>query len=62
MSLSLREEQGAGSANKYATLQMAVRNSYNSLIAVLIFSKQVTADEVIAHGNKVMTEIEFEKE
>ena len=62
MSLSLREEQGAGSANKYATLQMAVRTSYNSLIAVLIFSNQVAADEVIAHGNKVMTEIEFEKE
>ena len=62
MSLSLREKQGAGSASKYATLQMANRTSYNSLITVLIFSNQVAADEVTSHGNKVMTEIEFEKE
>ena len=62
MNLSLSEKQGAGSASKYATRQLAVRTSYNSLIAVLIFSNQVAADEVIAHGNKVMTEIEFEKE
>ena len=62
MSLSLREKQGAGSASKYATLQTAFRTSYNLLIAVLIFSNQVAADAVIAHGNKVMAEIKFEEE
>ena len=62
MNLSLSEKQGAGSASKYATIQMAVRTSHNSLIAVLIFSNQVAADAVIARGNKVMTEIKFEEE
>ena len=41
---------------------MAVRTSHNSLIAVLIFLNQNAADALIAHENKLMTEIKFEEE
>ena len=62
MSLSLRDKQGAGSASKYPKVQMTVRTSHSSLMAVLIFPNQVAADAGLAHINKVMTEIEIGEE
>ena len=60
--IALREKQGAGSASKYATIQMAVRTSPTSLLAVLVFPNQAAADAGLVHRNKVMAEIKFKEE
>ena len=57
-----REKQGAGSASKYATSQIAVRTSSSCLMAVLVLPNQATADAGLAHKNKTMTEIGIGKE